>query len=80
MRMRMRMRDSASITCLIRRYFDRLNKFSFSQSHEKDVFFLRFRFSLQAFQPGIVAVLRGVRPECVFVFRKANTRQNLKTP
>ena len=79
MRMRMRMRDSASITCLIGRLFDSLIKLSFSWGHENDAF-SRFRFSLLVFQPGIVAVLHGVRPKCVFAFSQANARQKRETP
>lgn len=80
MRMRMRMRDSASIKCLIRRNFDRLNKLYFSWGHENGAFFQESVFSFLVFQPGIAAVLHGVRPKCVFTFRQANTLQNLKTP
>ena len=39
MRMRMRMRDSASITCLIGRLFDSLIELSFSCPHENGAFF-----------------------------------------
>ena len=65
MRMRMSMRDSASITCLIRRYFARLNKLSFSWPHENGAF-SRFRLPLRVFQVGMSVFFHCVRSKRIF--------------
>ena len=77
--MRMRMRDSASITCLIRRLFDRQNLIIIFVGARKWFFFKFSFFLLRVFQVVIAAVLHGVRPKCVFASSQANARERIKT-